>query len=304
MIVWRGLIEASYLEDARVGELLRQRGKTLEAIALPGRSLAVIPQHGLDRERLLRSLAGRREDGVRGVHQSRHFATSWPRRGHAVAIALPVDPHDPGLLGALAQEPGGRRGQPRTGRRLHRSRRLQVGRQALGPVRQALSQEHLFRQLPVRRRPGQLPPRPVRPRRRSRASNRECNLQGRRRRRSAQPQQVAGSLYPGPDLRRPPPARQGARILSPGRRSFQRRRRRNPRLYPQGLEGSRSVDHPAPGATGRRRSSSRRKPPARLPGDRRRRRRPARTRTRLESPESASTIATSPRSTSRFTRST
>ena len=33
MIVWRGLIEASYLEDARVGELLRQRGKTLEAIA-------------------------------------------------------------------------------------------------------------------------------------------------------------------------------------------------------------------------------------------------------------------------------
>ncbi len=31
-IVWRGLIEASYLEDARVGELLRQRGKTLEAM--------------------------------------------------------------------------------------------------------------------------------------------------------------------------------------------------------------------------------------------------------------------------------
>ncbi len=33
MIVWRGLIEASYLEDARVGELLSQRGKSLEAIA-------------------------------------------------------------------------------------------------------------------------------------------------------------------------------------------------------------------------------------------------------------------------------
>jgi tetratricopeptide (TPR) repeat protein len=33
VIVWRGLIEASYLEDARVGELLRQRGKTLEAMA-------------------------------------------------------------------------------------------------------------------------------------------------------------------------------------------------------------------------------------------------------------------------------
>jgi len=33
MIVWRGLIEASYLEDARVGELLRQRGETLKGLA-------------------------------------------------------------------------------------------------------------------------------------------------------------------------------------------------------------------------------------------------------------------------------
>jgi tetratricopeptide (TPR) repeat protein len=33
VIVWRGLIESSYIEDARVGELLRQRGKTLEALA-------------------------------------------------------------------------------------------------------------------------------------------------------------------------------------------------------------------------------------------------------------------------------
>ncbi len=33
IIVWRGLVEASYLEDARIGELLRQRGKTLEATA-------------------------------------------------------------------------------------------------------------------------------------------------------------------------------------------------------------------------------------------------------------------------------
>ena len=32
-IVWRGVVEASYLEDARVGEVLRQRGKTLEGIA-------------------------------------------------------------------------------------------------------------------------------------------------------------------------------------------------------------------------------------------------------------------------------
>ncbi len=33
MIVWRGLVEASYLEDARVGELLRQRGRRLEGLA-------------------------------------------------------------------------------------------------------------------------------------------------------------------------------------------------------------------------------------------------------------------------------
>jgi len=32
-LVWRGVAEASYLEDARVGEALRQRGKTLEGIA-------------------------------------------------------------------------------------------------------------------------------------------------------------------------------------------------------------------------------------------------------------------------------
>jgi tetratricopeptide (TPR) repeat protein len=32
-LVWRGVIEASYLEDARIGEVLRQRGRMLEGIA-------------------------------------------------------------------------------------------------------------------------------------------------------------------------------------------------------------------------------------------------------------------------------
>ena len=32
-LVWRGVAEASYLEDARIGEVLRQRGKTLEGLA-------------------------------------------------------------------------------------------------------------------------------------------------------------------------------------------------------------------------------------------------------------------------------
>ena len=33
-LVWRATIEAGYLEDARLGELLRQRGKDLESLAL------------------------------------------------------------------------------------------------------------------------------------------------------------------------------------------------------------------------------------------------------------------------------
>jgi alpha-2-macroglobulin len=33
-LVWRAVAEASYLEDARVGEVLRQRGQTLEGIAM------------------------------------------------------------------------------------------------------------------------------------------------------------------------------------------------------------------------------------------------------------------------------
>ncbi|MFO0889672.1 MAG: tetratricopeptide repeat protein [Isosphaeraceae bacterium] len=32
-IIWRGLVESSYVEDARVGALLRQRGRTLEALS-------------------------------------------------------------------------------------------------------------------------------------------------------------------------------------------------------------------------------------------------------------------------------
>ena len=32
-LVWKGVVDASYLEDARIGEVLRQRGKTLEGVA-------------------------------------------------------------------------------------------------------------------------------------------------------------------------------------------------------------------------------------------------------------------------------
>ena len=77
------------------------------------------------------------------------------------------------------------------------------------------------------------------------ADDRQGDLQGCRRRRPAEPQQVAGALHPGPDLRRPPPARQGARVLRAGGRPVQRRRRRDPVLYPQGPEGARGLDRSA-----------------------------------------------------------
>ena len=108
MIVWRGLIEASYLEDARVGELLRQRGKSLEAIAYLVDLLAVLPEHSLDRKRLLRSFAACGENGGRGVHQPGAPSRAGCRRGDAIAVAFAIDPHDPDLPGLLSQEPGGR----------------------------------------------------------------------------------------------------------------------------------------------------------------------------------------------------
>ncbi len=83
-----------------------------------------------------------------------------------------------------------------------------------------------------------------------------ADLQRRGRRRPAQPEQVAGPLYSGPDLRRPPSAGQGARILSPGGRPVQRRRRRDPVLHPQGAEGARGLGHP-PGESARRGRRSR-----------------------------------------------
>ena len=116
--------------------------------------------------------------------------------------------------GAVAQEPAGRRGEPGPGRRVPRAGGLRGGRQALGAVRQALPEEHVPRQLPVQRGPGRLPPRPVRPRHRGGRDDRHGDVQGRRRRRPAEPEQVAGALHPRPDLRRPPPAGQGARAIT------------------------------------------------------------------------------------------
>ena len=180
MIVWRGLIEASYLEDARVGELLRQRGKTLEAIAyLIGlwRSYPNTASIESDFFGLSQVVAQTASQAFTNPGLRREMASC---RRHPVGAAAPVDPHDPGLSVAIAQEPGGRRGQSRASGGVHRSRGLQGGRQAGGPVRQALSQEHLSRQLPVQRGAGQLSPGPVRPRDRSRRDDRPGDLQRRR----------------------------------------------------------------------------------------------------------------------------
>ena len=76
-----GVVEASYLEDARVGEVLRQRGKTLEGDRLPARPLARVPRHGVDRERLLRPLAGPRRRSPARRSPTRPSAASWPTPG-------------------------------------------------------------------------------------------------------------------------------------------------------------------------------------------------------------------------------
>ena len=215
-LVWRGVTEASYLEDARVGEVLRQRGKTLEGIAYLIDLWRSYPDSAVDRERLLRPLAGPRPaTPAQAITDPALPRGAGRGRGHPVRAAPAVDPPDPDRpRRSRPDEPAGRRGEPGPGRRLPRAGGLRGGRQALGPVRQALPQEHVPRQLPVQRGAGRLPPRPVRPGRRGRRDDRRGDLQGRRRRRPAEPEQVAGALHPRPDLRRPPPAGQGARATT------------------------------------------------------------------------------------------
>ena len=129
-----------------------------------------------------------------------------------------------------------------------------------------------LRQLPVRRGAGQFPPRPVRPGDRGCADDRQCDLQGRRRR-ADQPSPnkwqalyILGQIY---DARRQPG--QGARILQAGRRPLQRRRRCDPGLHAQGPEGARGVDREAAGPAAVVARPAGEHPRARLPRHRRRR---------------------------------
>ena len=106
--------------------------------------------------------------------------------------------------------------------------------------------------------------------------------------RATQHEQMAGALHPRPDPRRSPTARQGAGILPAGRRPIHRRRRRDPVVQPQGPEGTR-------GHVIRRRTCCRPREP--VIGT-------ATPRRRIRAGISHSSTATSPRWTSRSTRST
>ena len=130
-LVWRGLIEASYLEDARVGEVLRQRGKTLEAIAYLIDLWRAYPEHGLDRERLLRPLAGPGPARRRRRSPTPRCAASWPTAGVTRSeLLLQAIRLIQVFLSQSPSEPAGRRGEPGPGRRVPRAGGLRGGRQA------------------------------------------------------------------------------------------------------------------------------------------------------------------------------
>ena len=130
MIVWRGLIEASYLEDARVGELLRQRGKTLEAMAYLidlWRSYPNTPSIESDFFGLSQVLA---QAASRAFTDPEPAARAGRGRRHPLRAAPADDPDDPGLPVAIAHQPDGRRGQPGAGGRLPGARGLPGRREA------------------------------------------------------------------------------------------------------------------------------------------------------------------------------
>ena len=264
-LVWRGVAEASYLEDARVGEVLRQRGKTLEGIAyLLGlwREYPDTPSIESDFFGLSQVLARHAGKAITDPPLRRELADAGVTRSELLLQSIRLTQT---FLAALAEGPAGRRGEPGAGRVVPRTGRLPGGRQARGPVRQAVPEEHVPRQLPVQRGARRVPPGPLRPRRRGGRGDRQGDLQGRQRRRAAEPEQVAGAVHPGPDLRRPAPAGQGTEVLRAGGRAVHRRRRRGQVVHPQGAEAARGDGGAArPGAGGGRRPAAR----CRADGDR------------------------------------
>ena len=91
-IVWRGLIEASYLEDARVGELLRQRGKTLEGIAYLIDLWRAYPDTASIESDFFGLSQVLADAASRGLHRPEPPPRAGRRGDHPIRAAPPVDP--------------------------------------------------------------------------------------------------------------------------------------------------------------------------------------------------------------------
>ena len=207
-LVWRAIAEASYLEDARVGEVLRQRGKTLEGIAYLldlWREYPVTASIQSDFFGLSQVLAGLAGRATTDPALRRELADG---RRHPVRPAPAGDPPDPGLPRAVA-----RRTRWPTRRAWRSSARSWSWRTTTRSSRCSRRFAKLYPKstfldsFQYSRGPRPVPPRPVRPGHRGGRGDRRGHLQGRRRGRPAEPEQVAGPLHPRPDPRRPPPAR-------------------------------------------------------------------------------------------------
>ncbi len=176
---------------------------------LPARPLARVSRHGVDRERLLRPLAGRSPASPARRSPTRPSAASWPTPGVTRSDLL--------LQAIRLIQVVPRRSRPRTRWPTRRAWpwsatfleledfeavvKLAARFAKLYPkstfldsfqYSEALGEFHLGQYDRADR---------------GRRDDRHGDLQGRQRRRPAEPEQVAGALHPRPDLRRPPPAR-------------------------------------------------------------------------------------------------
>ena len=175
-LVFRAIVEASYLEDAQVGETLRQRGKTLDATAYlldlwrESPNTASIESDFFGLSQILAGAATRantdptlrRELADAGVTRSELILQTI----RMIQIVLTQSPRNPLVDEASLGAPGC----------VPRARRLRLRRQARPEVRQALPQEHVPRQLPVQRGPGPVLARQVRPGHRGRRGHRQGDL--------------------------------------------------------------------------------------------------------------------------------
>ena len=103
-LVWRATTEASYLEDARVGEVLRQRGKTLDGIAYLLDLWRDHPSTG--RSRATSSAWPRSSPASPGgPRPTRRSARSSPTPAHPVRPVVAGDPLDQAFLAQSPSDP-------------------------------------------------------------------------------------------------------------------------------------------------------------------------------------------------------